>query len=135
MCVVHVVDLDIDALDDDTLVPFVLQQTSDLVGRLVADQGADEVQSGVEAGGDATAGDDAQAAELQVGSSGVAFSAGVAFLEGEAALSGIAGAATSVGAATDVRVVVLLAQIEAEVVDDVALLHDVGAFAHVALGG
>lgn len=131
----HLVNLDIDALDDDTLVPFVLHDSSDLVGRLVADEGTDEVQSGVETGGDAATGDDTEATKLKLSSTSVALAAGVALLEGEASLACIAWATTSIWATTDVWVVVFLAQVEAEVVDDVTLLHDVGAFGHVALSG
>jgi len=115
-------------------VPLVLHEASDLVGRLVADEGADKVEGGVEARGDSTTGDDAQTAQLERGSSGVALSARVALLERETALSGVARAAAVFVTAADIWVVVLLAQVEAEVVDDVALLHDVGALRHVALG-
>lgn len=114
--------------------PLVLHDASDLIGRLVADQSTDKVQGGVKAGSDATTSNDTQAAELESGSSAYALATGIALLEGEAALSGIAVTTARVGTTLDVGVVVLLAQVEAEIVDDVTLLHDVGAFGQVVLG-
>lgn len=131
----RVVISDINALDDNTLVPLILHDASDLISRLVADERTDKVKSSVKTSGNTTRSNDTQTAELERGSSGIALSAIVALLEGEAALSGIAGATTIVGTTLDVRVVVLLAEIETQIVDHVAFLHDVGALAHVALRG
>ena len=131
----------------------------DFLGAVLADEGADEVQSAVDAGQHAGRGQDAQPAEAEVGALEDALAAGVADLEADGALASSARAAPAVGTLLDraggrgaaalrhaallavlllgqqVGVFVLvLAEVEAQVVDDVAGVHDVGAVGHVALG-
>lgn len=131
----------------------------DLLGAVLADQSADEVQSTVDAGQDAGGGQHAQAAEAEVGALEHALAAGVADLQADGALASRGRAAPAVRALLDraarrgaalghaallavlllgeqVRVLVfVLAELEAQVVDDVAGVDDVGVVGHVALGG
>ena len=149
-------NLDVSAIDDDTLAPFVAHDPGDFFGAVLADESADEVQSAVNTGQHAGGGQDAQAAEAEVGALNDALAAGVADLEADGALASSARAAPAVGTLFDgaggrgpalrhaallavlllgqqVRVLVLvLAEVEAQVVDDVAGVHDVGAVGHVA---
>jgi hypothetical protein len=156
---IHASNLDISAVDDDTLAPFVAHDPGDFLGAVLADESADEVQSAVDTRQHARRGQHAQASEAEVGALDDAFAAGVADLEANGALASSARAAPAVGTLFDgagrcrpalghaalltvlllgqqVRVFVLvLAEVEAQVIDDVAGVHDVRAVGHVALGG
>jgi hypothetical protein len=151
-------DLDVGAVDDNTLAPFVAHDPGHFFGGVLADQGADEVQGAVDTGQHARGSQHAQAAEAEVGALDYALAAGVADLQADGALASGAHAATAVGTLLDragrcgatalrhaallavlllgqqVRVLVLvLAEVEAQVVDDVAGVHDIRTIGHVAL--
>ena len=111
--------------------PLVLHDSGDFMGRFKADHGADQVQTGIKAGGDTSRGDDAQAAEGEAHAPGIALAPGVALLPGVAALSGVAG--TAVPTSTDVWVLIFVAEIKTRVVNHVAFFHHIGALRHVAL--
>lgn len=131
----------------------------DFLGAVLADKRADEVQSTVDAGEHARSGQDAQAAEAEIGALEDALAASVAHLETDRTLASSRRAASSIRAFFDwaggsraaaslrhaallavllfgeqVRVLVfILAQLEAEVVDDVAGVNNVGVIRHVTL--
>jgi hypothetical protein len=102
----------------------------------VADQSTDKIEGSIEASRDATAGDDAESTELELSTSGVALTTSVALLEREAALASVAGTTTRlrVGAAANVGAIFLFVDVEAKIVDHIALFHDIEALGHVAMG-
>lgn len=128
--------LDINTLANDTLVPFVLHLASDLIGRLIANQSTDKIEGGIETSRNTTTGDDAKSTKLELSTSSVALTTSVALFEREAALASIAGTTTRlrVGACADVGVVFVFVNVEAKIVDDIALFHDIEALRHVAMG-
>nr|POE87472.1 hypothetical protein CFP56_30061 [Quercus suber] len=132
------------------------------VGGIVRHQSSDHVQSSINAARDAARRQDPQPAQAEVGALEDALTAGVAHLQAHRALARRA-ATTAVGGAVgvllnrrgrapggglptslflqlfagqDIWVVLafVLAQVEAQVVDHVPRLHDVGAIGQVALG-
>lgn len=115
--------------------PFILHEARNLISRLVADERADKIQRRVKASSDTAAGNDAEAPQLELRSTSIALAAGIALLERDTSLSGIAGAASGIWTTANVGVVVFLSEVEAKIVDDVALFHDVGAFTEVTLSG
>jgi hypothetical protein len=131
-----------------------------LFGGVLADQSADEVQSAIDTGQHAGGSQHAQPAETQVGALDDALAAGIADLQTDGALASGARATATVGTlfnrtgrcgAAALRhaallavlllgqqvgvLVLILAEVEAQVVDDVAGVHDVRAIGHVALRG
>ncbi|KXS95393.1 hypothetical protein AC578_1899 [Pseudocercospora eumusae] len=152
--------LDINAVNNNALLPVVTHLTSDLVSRFVRDQRSDHVEGAVHAGGDAGGGKDAKATQAQVGTLKDRLAARVAHLQAHASLAGRGWATTvreAIGAFLDWAdaasralaalvlldllsvhdvwiLVFILAQVEAKVVDDVAFLDHVTAVGHVTLG-
>jgi hypothetical protein len=102
----------------------------------VANQSTDKIEGSIETSRNATAGDDAESTKLELSTSGVALTTSVALLERKAALTGIASATTRVGVGTSANVgaVFFFVDVEAKIVHDVTLLHDVEALGHVAMG-
>jgi hypothetical protein len=127
---------DINTLDNDSLLPFILHLASSLDGRLVANQSTDKIESSIETSRNATAGDDTESTKLELSTSGIALTTSVALLERKAALASVAGTTTCVrvGTSADVGAVFFFVDVEAKIVHDVALLHDVEALGHVAMG-
>jgi hypothetical protein len=152
-------DLNISAVDDNTLAPFVAHNPRHLFGTVLADQRADEVQGAVDTGQHTRRSEHAQAAETQVCALEHALAASVADLQADGALAGCTSTAASIGTlfnrasrgrpaaalrhaallavlllGQQVRVLVLvLAKIETQVVDNVASVHNVRTIRHVAL--
>jgi len=147
--------LDVGAVDDNTLAPFVAHDASDLFGALLTDEGSDHVQGTVDAGQHARRGQDAKSTEAQLGALEHALATGVAHLQADGTLASGTRAAPTVGTLLDrarrgtlrhaallavlllgqqVRVFILiLAKIEAQVIDDVTGVDDIGAVGQVTL--
>lgn len=124
---------DVDRVNDDTLLPIVLHHAGDLLSSIITDKGADKVQASIDASCDTAACYDTETTKLHVGATSVALTACVALLPGVAALASDTLAAGA--AVIDVWVLVKVgAEIEACVVDDVALLHDICTLSQIALG-
>lgn len=93
-----------------------------------------QIQARIDRAATATRGDDSQATQAHSSAASVGLEARIRFAPGIGALAGERGAAVGVGFAADVGILVLVAQVEAQVIDDVALLHDVGLLGEVAGG-
>lgn len=132
--------LDVDTINDHALLPAVAHLAGGFVSSVVRDQSADHVQRSIDTGRNTTSGQHTEASQAQVGALQDALATVVAQLEAHASLAS-GRHATAVGlldgrwqtasralaafvflellAAQDIRVVVfVLAEIEAQVVDD-----------------
>lgn len=146
--------LDIKTINNSALGPGPVHDTSDLDSGLLRDQGADEIQGGIDASSDASSSDDAESTKTHRSTTSNRLATSIRALEGHAALSaghvsirtlncqqtnrnipGVGGAATVGPLAANIGVLILVAKLESQIVDDVAnALDDVGALGQVALG-
>lgn len=83
-----IIHLDVESVDDDALVPGPMQVTSGLLGRLVGDESADEIQGRIHASADSSSRDDTETTEAHRGAASDGLAAAGA-LEGHAALSAV----------------------------------------------
>ena len=125
--------LDINSVNHNTLVPGILHDASDLMRSLLADHNAHQVQAGVNTRRDAARRDDSQSTESQQGSASVALPSHVALLPRITALA-THGRPSGIRLATHVWILLWVAQIEAQVIDDVSLLDEIASLGQIALG-
>ena len=125
--------LDINGIDNDALDPIILHNPRDLLGTLMTDQGADEVQAGINPADRATTSNNPHAAQLHALATHEVRLAEITFSPGQTALPRI----TALAALLEhVRIVVeVVAQIEARVVDHISLFHDVRALPTIVRRG
>lgn len=129
--------LNINSVDNNTLLPVVHHGVADLGGRLDAGVDADDIECSINGTGGATGGDDSEATEDKRGTTGDALTACAALFPGIGTLSRIGRTtlATSIGLLANVWVLIWVTKVEAEVVDDESGLHDIWSLGEVSLGG
>lgn len=129
--------LNINPINNNTLLPVVHHGVADLGGRLDTGVDADNVESSIDGTGCAASGDDTEATKDERGTTGDTLTACGALLPGIGSLSGIGRAtlATSIGLLADVWVLIWVTKVKAEVVHDKACLHDVWSLSKISLSG